>query len=242
MQTELAHANRLETLGQLTASIAHEVNQPSAATLTNARAALRWLDRPAPDLNEAKQALGRIARDGTRAGAVVQRVRNLTKKGPPRDDRVEIGAAIREVIDFTSSEAMKNRVSVRTQLAEGLPPVRGDRVELQQVIVNLTLNAIEAMSGMTQGPRDLLIATRKAESGDILVSVRDSGPGLAPAIQENLFKAFHTTKPNGLGLGLSICRSIVETHGGRLRASANAPRGTVFQFTLPSHLNDASLA
>ena len=240
-QMQLAHANRLETLGQLTASIAHEVNQPIAATLTNAQAGLRWLRLDPPDLDEARQALDRIVRDGARAGVVVQRIRNLVKKAPHRDDRIEINAAIREVIEFTGSEAMKNGVSVRTELAEGFPPVRGDRVELQQVVLNLTLNAIEAMSGMREGPRELLIATGKTEAGDILVAVRDSGPGLAPAIQENLFKAFYTTRPNGLGLGLSICRSIVETHGGRLWATANAPRGAVFQFTLPSHLDHASL-
>ena len=148
---------------------------------------------------------------------------------------MEINAAIREVIELTRSEAMKNGVLVQTELVEGLPPVQGDRVELQQVILNLILNALEAMSGTNEGPRELLITTEKAESGDVLVAVRDSGPGLAPAALENLFKAFHTTKPNGLGLGLSICRSIVEAHGGRLWASANAPRGAVFQFTLPAH-------
>jgi PAS domain S-box-containing protein len=240
-QMQLAHANRLETLGQLTASIAHEVNQPIAATLTNAQAGLRWLRLDPPDLDEARQSFDRIVRDGARAGVVVQRIRDLVKKAPRRDDRVEINAAIREVIEFTGSEALKNGVSVRTELTEGFQPVRGDRVELQQVILNLTLNAIEAMSRMTEGPKELLIATGKTEAGDILVAVRDSGPGLAPAIQENLFKAFYTTRPNGLGLGLSICRSIVETHGGQLWATANAPRGAVFQFTLPSHLDDASL-
>jgi PAS domain S-box-containing protein len=232
MQLKLAHTNRLETMGQLTASIAHEVNQPIAATVTNAQAALHWLRRDPPDLGEAEQALGRIVRDGARAGEVIQRIRNLTKKAPASGDRVDINAAIREVIEFTRSEAIRNGVSVRTELAEGQPPVRGDRVELQQVILNLVLNAVEAMRGGEE-PRELVIATGSAESGDILVSVSDSGPGLSPAVQENLFKAFHTTKPNGLGLGLSICRSIVESRGGRMWASANAPRGAVFQFTLP---------
>ncbi len=147
---------------------------------------------------------------------------------------MDINAAIREVIELTRSEAMKNGVSVQTELAEGLPLVPGDRVELQQVILNLILNAFEAMSEMSEGPRELLITTGKSESGDVLVAVRDSGPGLAPATLEHLFKAFYTTKPNGLGLGLSICRSIIEAHGGRLWASANAPRGAVFQFTLPA--------
>ena len=239
MELELAHANRLETMGQLTASIAHEVNQPIAATVTNAQAALRWLRLDPPDLDEVRQALDRIVRDGVRAGAVVQRIRSLSKKASPHDDRVDINAAAREVIELTRSETMKNGVSVRTELTEGLPLIRGDRVQLQQVIVNLLLNAIEAMSGMKGGTRELLITTGRSDSGEILVLVGNSGPGLPPAVQDNLFKAFYTTKPSGLGLGLSICRSIVEGHGGRLWASANAPRGAVFQFTLPVQLDIA---
>ena len=234
-QAQLAHANRVATMGQLTASIAHEVNQPIAATVTNAQAALRWLGTEPQNLDEVQQALGRILRDGARAGAVVARIRNLIKKEPPGDERVDINAAIREVIELTRSEAMKNGVLVQTDLVEGLPPVRGDRVELQQVILNLILNAIEATSEMSEGSRELLITTGKSESADVLVAVRDSGPGLAPAALEHLFTAFYTTKPNGLGLGLSICRSIIEAHGGRLWASANAPRGAIFQLTLPAH-------
>jgi C4-dicarboxylate-specific signal transduction histidine kinase len=234
-QMQLAHANRVATMGQLTASIAHEVNQPIAATVLNAETGLRWLGAESPDLDEARQAFSDIVRDGNRAAAVVQRIRNLSKKAPPRDERVEINGAIRGVIELTRSEAMKNGVSAQTELVEGLPLVHGDRVELQQVILNLILNAIEAMSETSEGPRELLITTEKAVSGDLLVAVRDSGPGLAPGALENLFKAFHTTKPNGLGLGLSICRSIIEAHGGRLWASANALRGAVFQFTLPAH-------
>ena len=232
-QTQLAHANRVATMGQLTASIAHEVNQPIAATVTNAQTGLRWLGAEPPNLDEARQALDRIVRDGARAGAVVGRIRNLIKKAPPSDERVEINAAILEVIELTRSETIKNGVSVQTDLAEGLPLISGDRVELQQVILNLTLNALEAMCEMSEGSRELLIKTGKTESGDVLVAVGDSGPGLAPAALEQLFKAFYTTKPNGLGLGLSICRSIIEAHGGRLWASANAARGVVFQFTLP---------
>jgi C4-dicarboxylate-specific signal transduction histidine kinase len=148
---------------------------------------------------------------------------------------VDINAAIREVIELTRSEAMKNGVLMRTELADSLPVARGDRVELQQVILNLVLNAVEAMSALTEGPRELQIVTSRTESDHTLIAVRDTGPGLAPAAEENLFKAFHTTKPNGLGLGLSICRSIVESRGGRMWASANAPRGAVFQFTLPVH-------
>jgi len=234
-QAQLAHANRVATMGQLTASIAHEVNQPLAATVTNAQAALRWLGTEPPNLDEVQQALGRILRDGARAGAVVGRIRNLIKKEPPGDERVDINAAIREVIELTRSEAMKNGLLVQTDLVEGLPPVRGDRVGLQQVILNLILNAIEATSEMSEGSRELMVTTGKSESDDVLVAVRDSGPGLAPAALEHLFTAFYTTKPNGLGLGLSICRSIIEAHGGRLWASANAPRGAIFQFNLPAH-------
>ena len=239
-QMQLAHANRVATMGQLTASIAHEVNQPIAGTVANAQAGLRWLGAKPPNLDEARQAFARIVRDSSRAGAVVSRIRNLIKKAPPGDERVDINAAIREVIELTRSEAMRHGVSVQPSLVEGLPRTQGDRVELQQVILNLILNAVEAMSEMSEGPRELLITTGKAESCEVLVAVRDSGPGLAPAALEHLFEAFHTTKPNGLGLGLSICRSIIEAHGGRLWASANAPRGAVFQFTLPANPEIAS--
>ncbi|MGO9422448.1 sensor histidine kinase, partial [Roseiarcus sp.] len=212
----------------------HEVNQPIAATIANAQTALRWLSFDPPDLDRARKALDRIVRDGAHAGEVVQRIRALTRKGSTPRDRMDINAAIREVIELTHSEAMKNGVLVRTDLTEILPPTHGDRVELQQVILNLILNAVEAMAD-GETPRDLLIATAKTESGETLVSVHDTGPGLATEVQENLFRAFYTTKPSGLGLGLSICRSIVESHGGHLWASANAPRGEVFQFTLPAH-------
>ena len=233
-QMQLAHANRVATMGQLTASIAHEVNQPIAATVTNAEAALRFLSARRPDLDEVREALGWIVRDGDRAGAVLGRIHALIKGAPRRNESVEINAAIREVIEITRGEAMKKGVVVQTDLGDDLL-VPGDRVELQQVILNLILNAIEAMSATSEGSRELLITKGKNELDDVLVAVRDSGPGLAPAALEHLFKAFHTTKPNGLGLGLSICRSIVESHGGRLWASANAPRGAVFQFTLPSN-------
>ena len=232
-QAQLAHANRLETMGQLTASIAHEVNQPIAATLSNAQAALRWLDRPAPDLEEAKQGLARIVRDATRAGAVVQRIRNLINKAPTREDRVDINAVVREVIELSQREALKNGVTVQTELVQGLPLIQGDRVQLQQVILNLIVNSVEATSAMSEGPRELMIMTSKTDSSDILVSVRDSGPGLVPDALNHIFDAFYTTKTGGLGMGLSICRSIVELHGGRLWASGNTPRGAVFQFTLP---------
>ena len=233
MQLELAHANRVATMGQLTASIAHEVKQPIAATVTNAAAALRWLGAQPPNLEEARQALGRSVNEAMRAGDIINRIRDLIKKAPSRKESVDINEAIREVIELTRGEAVRTGVSVQTRLADGLPLIHGDRVQLQQVILNLTMNAVEAMSGIAEAPRELLITTRLAESSDVLVSVRDSGSGLAPATLEHLFEPFYTTKPTGLGMGLSICRSIIEAHEGRLWVEANEPRGAVFQFLTP---------
>jgi PAS domain S-box-containing protein len=235
VQMQLAHANRVATMGQLTASIAHEVNQPIAAAVANAQTGLRWLGAEPPNLDEARLALGRVLRDGQRASEVIGRIRTLIKKARRTDEGVDINAAIREVIELTRSEASKNSVRVQAELVDGLPLVRGDRVELQQVILNLMVNAVEAMNELTEGPRDLLLATNETESGRVIVAVSDSGPGLVPDAMEHLFKAFHTTKPDGLGLGLSICRWIIEAHGGELWARANAPRGAVFQFTLSAY-------
>ena len=240
VQMELAHANRVATMGQLTASIAHEVNQPITATVTSARAALRWLDRQPPDLDEARATLARIVRDGNRAGDVIARIRALINKAPPRMDRLDINAAIRDLIELTRGEAVKNDVSVQTQLADGLPLIHGDRVQMQQVILNLIINAVEAMSGTSEGRRDLLISTGQAEPGGVVVAVEDSGPGLGLASPERLFQAFYTTKPGGLGIGLSICRSIIDAHGGRLWASASVRQGAVFQFWLPAQQDGAS--
>ena len=237
-QLQLEHANRVTTMGQLTASIAHEVNQPIGAVVVNAQAALRWLNRSEPDLDETRQSLERIIRDGVRAGEVIQRIRGLSKKATPRNERVDMSSVAREVSELASSEAAKQRVLIRTRLPGDLPLVRGDRVELQQVILNLILNAIEAMSGTSDGPRELIISTCKTESQEVLLAVEDSGPGLPTAAMENLFRAFYSTKPNGLGLGLSICRSIVEGHGGRLWASHREHRGSVFKFTLPADPGD----
>jgi signal transduction histidine kinase len=220
-------------MGHLTASIAHEVNQPIAATVTNAQAALRWLDCRPPDLEEVRQALARIIKNGNRAGDVIGRIRDLIKRAPPREDRFDLNGAIREVIALTREEAVKNGVSVQTELVGGLPLIQGDRVQLQQVVLNLIINAVEAMSGVKEGPRELLVSSGKAGSDGVLVAVRDSGPGLTPAALERLFDAFYTSKAAGLGLGLSICRSIIEARGGRLWASTNAPRGAIFEFTLP---------
>jgi PAS domain S-box-containing protein len=230
---ELAHANRVATMGQLTASVAHEVSQPIAATVLNAQAALRWLGAQPPNLNEVRQILGQITDDSKRAGDVIGRIRALIKKAPPRKEGLEINEAIVEVIALTRGEVVQNGVSVRTQLAEGLPFIQADRVQLQQVILNLIINAVEAMSGASEGARELLISTGGDASNGVLVSLRDSGPGLDPASLERLFDAFYTTKSSGLGMGLSICRSIIEAHGGRIWAGANEPRGAVFHFTLP---------
>jgi PAS domain S-box-containing protein len=233
-QVELAHANRVATMGQLTASIAHEVNQPITAMVTNAQAALLWLDRRPPHLQDVRRALGLIVKAGIRAGEVIARIRALIRKAPPRKDRVEINAAIREVVALTSGETVKSGISVQTQFADGLPLIQGDRVQLQQVMLNLIINAVEAMSATSEAKRELVISTGKTELDGVVVAVRDSGPGLAPATLERLFESFHTTKPSGLGLGLSICRSIVEAHGGRLWATTNMPRGAMFQFTVPA--------
>jgi PAS domain S-box-containing protein len=233
VQMELAHANRVATMGQLTASIAHEVNQPIAATVTNAQAALRWLDSRPPDLEETRLALSRILNSGIRAGNVLDRIRGLIQKVPARTDRFDVNDAILDVVALTRSELSSNRVSLQTQFAQGLPLVQGDRVQLQQVILNLIVNAIEAMSGVSEA-RELWISTEINASTGALVSVRDSGPGLDPASLEHLFDAFYTTKSSGMGMGLSICRSIIEAHGGRIWAEANVPQGAAFQFTLPS--------
>ena len=182
-----------------------------------------------------REALACIIKDGQRAGDVIGSIRDLIKKAPPRKDRFDINEAIREVIEITRGEAAKDGVSVQTQPADGLPLIQGDRVQLQQMMLNSIINAVEAMRGVSDGPRELLISTGNAETGGVRVAVRDCGPGLAPATLERLFEAFYTTKPQGLGLGLSICRSIIEAHGGRLWANANVPRGAIFQFTLPEH-------
>jgi C4-dicarboxylate-specific signal transduction histidine kinase len=240
MQMEVAHANRVATMGQLTASIAHEVNQPIAGAATNAEAALRWLGARPPDLEEVRQALDRIVKDAHRAGDVIGRIRELIKKAPPRKERVDMNEAIREVIELTRGEAAKNGASVQTALGEGLPPIEGDRVQLQQVVLNLIVNAVQAMGAIAEGPRELFITTARAESNGVLVAVKDSGSGLDPANLEQLFTPFYTTKPGGLGMGLSICRSIIEAHGGRMWVTANQPRGAIFHFTVSTDAGSAT--
>jgi PAS domain S-box-containing protein len=232
-EVELAHANRVAIMGQLTASIAHEVNQPLATLLTNAGTAARWLDRQPPNLEKARPLIDRIISDGGRAADIVSRVRDLSKKAPMQKERLEVNETILGVIGLTRAAMSDHGVSTKMQLSEGLPPIFGDRVQLPQVILNLILNAIEAMSEGYEGSRELLISTDKAEADAILVKVSDSGPGLPQANPERIFDAFYTTKASGLGMGLSICRSIVEAHGGRLWATPNEPYGAIFCMMLP---------
>jgi PAS domain S-box-containing protein len=240
VQMELVHANRVATIGQLSASIAHEVNQPIGATLNNASAALHWLNKEPADLEKARQALNRIFANGNRASEVIGRMRALFKKAPLRKEDVDINGAILEVIALTHGEVVKNGISVQSHLVDGLPLVQGDRVQLQQVIMNLIINAVEALSSLSEGSRELVITTGKGEPDGVLVVVRDSGPGLSSAGVDRIFEAFYTTKPGGLGMGLSICRTIIEAHGGRLWATADQPQGATFQLTLPAQSNQAA--
>ena len=233
MELELAHANRVATVGQLTASIAHEIAQPLAAMVTNAETALRWLGRGSSHLKEVQEALTSIVDDSVRAAELVKRIRALMKKEPTRKDRLEVNGVILEIIEVTRGEAVKHGVSILTEFADPLPVVEADRVQLQQVLLNLIVNALEAMGADDEGPKELLISTGKVEPSGALVAVQDSGPGLEALMLERVFESFYTTKPTGFGLGLSICRSIIEAHGGRLWASKNQRRGATFQFTLP---------
>ena len=225
--------DHITTTGRVTASIAPEVTQSIATIVANAQAARNFLDHRPPDLDEVRQALDCIVRDAYRASDVIYRIRGLLKEAAPKKERAEINGAIRDVLELTRGEATKNGVLVRTQFAEPSPVVQADRVQLQQVILNLIINALEAMSGMREGARELLICTEKAVSNGALVAVRDSGPGLDPKSVDRLFEAFYTTKAQDRGIGLAICRSIIEAHGGRIWAGANEPRGAVFQFTVP---------
>jgi C4-dicarboxylate-specific signal transduction histidine kinase len=233
VQAELAHVSRVTTLGQLSASIAHEVTQPIASSRNNARAALNFLDQQSADLSEVKEALECIVADADRAGHIFERIRDHIKKTPPRKDRFDLNEAINEVLLLARSATTENEVSVRTRFAEGSLSVQGDRVQVQQVILNLILNAVEAMGSVEAGARELLVSTEQSETNGIVIAVGDSGPGIDPEDRQRIFQAFYSTKSSGVGIGLSICRSIIEAHGGWLSANANEPRGAVFQFTLP---------
>jgi signal transduction histidine kinase len=232
-QAELAHVNRVTTMGQLSASIAHEVNQPLSAIVTSAHAALNWLGAQPPNLENTRRALDRIIQDGNRASDIIRRIRALIQKVPTQNDQLSINETILEVIALTHGEVQRNGVSLQTRLAKDAPLIQGDRVQLQQVMLNLIINAVEAMSGASERSRELVIDSEKGTSNGVLITVRDSGPGLNPENFDHLFDAFYTTKPGGMGMGLSICRSIIEAHGGRVWVTANVPKGAIFQFTLP---------
>ena len=220
-------------VGEMTASIAHEVNQPIAAAVTSAGASLRWLAAQPPDMERARQALERIVRDGSRAGEIIRRVRALVKKVPPSTDLFSINDAIVEVIALTQNELRKHPVEVRTNLADSLPLVSADRVQLQQVIINLIVNAIDAMSSVNDRTCELVLNSGESAPDEVFVEVRDSGMGLAETNLNQLFDSFYSTKSEGMGMGLSISRAIVEAHGGRLWATPNEPYGAVFRFVLP---------
>jgi PAS domain S-box-containing protein len=232
-QAELTHVTRVATLGELATSIAHEINQPLAGVVTNGQACLRWLCRDVPDLAEARAAVERIIRDGTRAGEVIARIRALVRKTAPQKARLAINDVIAEVIALADSELRRHGVALHTDLAAALPLVQGDRIQLQQVLLNLLLNGMEALRGVTDRPRALIVRSQPEEAAAIRVGVQDVGPGIAPQDLERIFTAFVSTKPDGLGMGLAISRSIIEAHGGRLWATPNGGPGATVQFTLP---------
>src|ERR1700723_1357731 len=232
-QAELAHVTRVMTLGELTASIAHEVNQPLAAVVTNGQAGLRWLALDPPRLDEARAAVERIVRDGNRASEVIQRIRALARKNPTLMVSLDINDVIREAILLVQREVSRQGVSLKTELAGALPAVLGDRIQLQQVVVNLVINGVDAMASITDRPREILIQSQPHETREVMVAVRDSGIGLDAESADRLFNAFFPTKASGMGMGLSISRSIIMAHGGRLWASPNADHGAAFQFTVP---------
>lgn len=233
-QADLAHVTRVTTIGEMAASIAHEVNQPLTAVVTNGSACIRWLSANPPNLDEARRAVGRIINDGNRAGEVIRRIRALVKNTPPQYECLDINELIREVTAIAHSEARRSGASIQTHLCENVPSIVGDRIQLQQVILNLAMNGMEAMSEVMEEPKEILVSSSSSGPNAIVVEVRDGGIGLDPENLTNLFSAFYTTKPSGMGMGLAISRSIVEAHGGRLWAEPNKPRGAVFRFSLPT--------
>jgi C4-dicarboxylate-specific signal transduction histidine kinase len=239
-QAELAHVTRVTTLGEMTASIAHEVNQPLAAVVANAEACLRWLERETPDLDGARRSVEWIIDDGNRASEVIRRVRALANKTDIETVPLDVNDVAKEVMALVQRELISHQVSLRMELAPALPTILGDRVQLQQVIINLVMNGIEAMQSVTDRPRELVIRSGQDEAQEVLVSVTDCGSGISAENADRLFNAFFTTKSSGMGMGLSICRSIMEAHGGRLWATANVPHGATFQFTLPVNADTAS--
>jgi len=242
MEAELAHINRVSMMGELTASIAHEVNQPLSGVVSNASASLRWLAGDAPNLEEAREAARRIVRDGKRAGEVIARIRALTKKASTPREKLDLNETLRQVLALVGDEAKRKSVNIRTQFADDLSAVSGDQVQLQQVVLNLAMNAIEAMSSVGERGRELVITTRNIDSSQVQVTVEDSGVGLDPNTMQKIFEPFYTTKPTGMGMGLSISRSILQAHGGRLWATAKDGAGTIFCFTLPKYHEEESNA
>jgi len=242
LEAELAHLDRVTMLGELTASIAHEVNQPLSGVVSNASACLRWLGADTPNMEEAREAVRRIVRDGKRAAEVVARVRALTKGTAASREKLDLNETIQEVLAIVGDEAKKNSVAIRTHFGDDVFPVLGDRVQLQQVVLNLVINGIEAMSSTGEQARELAITTRNTESNQVQVTVQDSGIGLDPDTMPKVFDRFYTTKPHGMGMGLSISRSILQAHGGRLWAAANDGPGTSFHFTLPRHQAESNAA
>ena len=234
-QANLARVSRVTTMGELTASVAHEIRQPIAAAVTNANTCLRWLGRDQPDLAEAREAAARIIKDVTRASDIISRIRLLFKKAPPERESLDLNEVIQEMITLLRSEATHYSISIRGELADDLPNIMADRVQLQQVLMNVLLNGIEAMMD-SRPPGKLTVKSQQDEDGQILISISDTGAGLSPGQAEQIFNAFFTTKPHGTGMGLAISRSIIESHGGRLWAADNSPRGATFCFTLPTRV------
>jgi PAS domain S-box-containing protein len=232
-QADLAHVSRVTTMGELVASIAHEVNQPLGAIVTNGHACVHLLSREVPDLDKAREVIGRMIGDGMRASEVIKRIRDLLRKAPPEKTPLNINEPIQEVIALVSSDLIRSEVELKADLAADLPPIEGDRIQLQQVILNLILNAKDAMSAVQTHPRELLITSRKSKSGQVVVAVRDSGKGLDPGDADRIFDPFFSSKPEGMGLGLSISRTIIEAHHGTLWATPNEDKGVTIQFALP---------
>jgi PAS domain S-box-containing protein len=235
LETDLAHINRVSMMGELSASIAHEVNQPLTGIVSNGSAALRFLSMEEPDLEEIREIVGDMVRDGKRAGDVIKRIRALTKKTSAPVEKLALNQTVRDVLVIVGDEARKNKVAVRTEFADGLAPVSGDHVQLQQVLLNLAMNAIQAMSGVSDRARELTITTREVEAGQVQVTVQDSGTGIPPEKMARIFDPFYTTKSTGMGMGLAICRSIIENHGGNIWATVNEGPGVSFHFTLPEY-------
>jgi C4-dicarboxylate-specific signal transduction histidine kinase len=234
-QTALAHVTRMTMLGEMSASIAHEVNQPLAAIVTSAESSLRWLNRPAPDIEEVRAAIGQIVKDAHRAGEVIRRIREFSKKSNPEMIRLDINEVVEEAVTLLRHEALRHGVAIKLELESGLPSVRGDRIQLQQVIINLAVNGMQAMATVNGRDRVLIMRTQRHHSDRLLVAVADVGVGIKRENADRLFSTFYTTKPDGLGMGLSICRSIVEAHAGRVWASPNAGPGMTFQFTISAY-------